>query len=135
MIINGYTVIECTQFLLNETEVTSSQDFNIIINQSLGIKNEYLPNSIILYDNYPNPFNRNTSIKYSQKNNDSVNIYITDIKGYLVKNLHEVKQSKRGGIVSWDGTNNLGLKMVSGMYFYTLKTKNYITTKKMLLLK
>ena len=50
-------------------------------------------------------------------------------------NLHEVKQSKRRGIVSWDGTNNLGLKMVSGMYFYTLKTKNYITTKKMLLLK
>ena len=135
MIINGYTVIECTQFLLNETEVTSSQDFDIIINQSLGIKNEYLPNSIILYDNYPNPFNRNTSIKYSQKNNDSVNIYITDIKGNLVKNLHEVKQSKRRGIVSWDGTNNLGLKMVSGMYFYTLKTKNYITTKKMLLLK
>ena len=135
MIENEYTVIECTKFMLNETEVLSSQDFNIIINQSLGIKNEYIPNSIILYDNYPNPFNKNTLIKYRQKNNESINIYILDIKGNLVKNLHESNESGLGGIISWDGTNNLGLRMVSGMYFYTLKTKNHITTKKMLLLK
>ena len=92
-------------------------------------------NCIILYYNYPNHFNKKTSIKYSQKKNESINIYITDIKGNLVKNLHESNKSEIGGITSWDGTNNLGLKMVSGMYFYTLKTKNHITTKKMLLLK
>ena len=70
MIEDGFTVIECTKFMLNEVELISTQDFDILINQSLEIKNEVTPNSIILYDNYPNPFNENTIIKYSQKNNE-----------------------------------------------------------------
>ena len=111
MIEDGFTVIECTKFMLNEAEIITNQDFNILINQSLEIKNEVTPNSIILYDNYPNPFNENTIIKYSQKNNEILKIYITDIKGSLVKVLHERNLSKNNGIIFWDGTNNFGSKV------------------------
>ena len=83
-----------TQFILNETEVISSQDFNILINQSLGMKNEYIPNSIICTIT-TQILSIKISIRYSQKNNESINIYITDIKGNLVKNLHESNESKR----------------------------------------
>ena len=135
MIEDGFTVIECTKFMLNEAEIITNQDFDILINQSLEIKNEVTPNSIILYDNYPNPFNENTIIKYSQKNNEILKIYITDIKGSLVKVLHERNLSKNNGIIFWDGTNNFGSKVNSGMYFYTLEAINHKKTKKMLLLK
>ena len=135
MIEDGFTVIECTKFMLNEAEIITNQDFDILINQSLEIKNEVTPNSIILYDNYPNPFNENTIIKYSQKNNEILKIYITDIKGSLVKVLHEKNLSKNNGIIFWDGTNNFGSKVNSGMYFYTLEAINHKKTKKMLLLK
>tara|TARA_Y100000813_G_C23909456_1_gene233558 strand:- start:188 stop:553 length:366 start_codon:yes stop_codon:yes gene_type:complete len=121
--------------MLNEAEIISTQDFDIVINQSLEIKNEVIPNSITLYDNYPNPFNKNTLIKYSQKNNEIIKLYVTDIKGSIVKVLHDNNLSKNNGILFWDGTNNFGLKVNSGMYFYTLETSHHKKTKKMLLLK
>jgi len=43
--------------------------------------------------------------------------------------------SKKNGVLFWDGTNNFGLKVNSGMYFYTLETSHHKKTKKMLLLK
>ena len=135
MIEDGFTVIECTKFMLNEAEIISTQDFDIVINQSLEIKNEVIPNSITLYDNYPNPFNKNTIIKYSQKNNEFLKLYITDINGSMVKVLHDNNLSKKNGVLFWDGTNNFGLKVNSGMYFYTLETSHHKKTKKMLLLK
>ena len=43
--------------------------------------------------------------------------------------------SKNNGVIFWDGTDNFGLKVNSGMYFYTLETSHHKKTKKMLLLK
>ena len=65
----------------------------------------------------------------------NVDLYITDIKGSIVKVLHHNNLSKNNGILFWDGTNNFGLKVNSGMYFYTLETSHHKKSKKMLLLK
>ena len=65
----------------------------------------------------------------------NVDLYITDIKGSIVKVLHDNNLSKKNGVLFWDGTNNFGLKVNSGMYFYTLETSHHKKTKKMLLLK
>ena len=124
MIEDGFTVIECTKFMLNEAEIISTQDFNIVINQSLEIKNEVIPNSITLYDNYPNPFNKNTIIKYSQKNNEFIKLYITDINGSIIKVLHDNNLSKNNGVLFWDGTNNFRIKSKLWNVFLYLGNKS-----------
>ena len=132
---DGYTVIECAQFMLNETETISSQDFHIVISQGLNTENDIIPNDITLHDNFPNPFNNNTAIRYFHDGKNSPSLYITDIKGRLIKIIHEGKKSRGMKNIYWDGTNSFGLEVRSGMYFYTLEAEGFKKTKKMLLLK
>ncbi|MBA64697.1 MAG: hypothetical protein CMG55_02730 [Candidatus Marinimicrobia bacterium] len=127
------TIIQCNEFMANET--ISSQNFNIVINQSLNTINAIVPDNITLYDNFPNPFNNNTVIRYYHNGSKDLSLYITDIKGSLIKYLHDAKNFKGMENVYWDGTNRFGLDVRSGIYFYTLETGNFKKTKKMLLLK
>ncbi len=90
------------------------------------------PNTTVLEQNYPNPFNPITKISYTLPNGflDNVKLQIFNTKGELVKSLINEKQNS--GLYSVD-FNASGLN--SGMYFYSLKTANSATTKKMILLK
>jgi hypothetical protein len=86
--------------------------------------------------NYPNPFNPNTTITYSVKERARVTLKIYNVAGQLVKTL--VDDMKTPGIAHakvWDGRNNSGQPVSSGVYFYKLVTKNFTQTKKMVLLK
>ena len=86
--------------------------------------------------NYPNPFNPTTSISYSIAENGKTELTIFNIKGQQVNKL--VKEYKQPGeyTVSWNGKDEAGRKVSSGLYFYRLKNNNKtIDTKKMLLLK
>ena len=121
--------------MLNETETISSEDFHIVISQGLNAENDITPNDIILHDNFPNPFNNNTAIRYLHDGKNSLSIYITDVKGRLIKIIHEGKKSRGMKNIYWDGTNSFGLEARSGMYFYTLEAEGFKKTKKMLLLK
>ncbi len=90
-----------------------------------------------LYSNYPNPFNSNTTFSFSLHNPADVELELYNIKGQKVKTLF--KDSAAGGKVihvPWDGTNNRGQQVASGVYFYRLKVDDsVIETKKCLLLK
>jgi len=106
----------------------------------VGIQEEENNLSIItkyaLMQNYPNPFNPITTIKYQlPESNIKVHLNIYNIKGQLVRTL--VNEIQNVGIHSiiWDGKNNDGRDLSSGIYLYRLKTEKYINTKKMLLLK
>ncbi len=121
--------------MLNETETISSQDFHIVISQGLNTENNIIPNDITLHDNFPNPFNNNTAIRYFHDGKNSSSLYITDIKGRLIKIIHEGKKSRGMKNIYWDGTNSFGLEVGTGMYFYTLEAEGFKKTKKMLLLK
>ena len=88
-----------------------------------------------LRNNFPNPFNNNTSISFHSDINKNAYLYINDIKGCLVKVLVDNKKSKGMKTIHWSGTNDLGIKVQSGIYFYTLETEGFKETKKMLLLK
>lgn len=130
---NGQLEIECNQIMLNE--VMQQQSFSILINNQLQIGNEVTPNRINLENNFPNPFNNNTLISFYGEINSSVYLYINDIKGRLVKVLIDNKKLKGFQTIYWSGTNDLGIKVQSGIYFYTLETEGFKGTKKMLLLK
>ena len=89
-----------------------------------------------LDQNYPNPFNPTTSISYSIAEIGKTELTIFNIKGQQVNTV--VKEDKQPGeyTASWNGRDEAGKKVSSGLYFYRLKNNNKtIDTKKMLLLK
>jgi hypothetical protein len=89
-----------------------------------------------LHANYPNPFNPVTTIKYSIKERAQVSLTIYNAAGQVVKKLvDEVQSPVVVQSVTWDGRNDAGQSVASGVYFYKLVTKNFSQTKKMVLLK
>ena len=97
--------------------------------------NTSTPNEISLIQNYPNPFNPTTTIEYQIQKNDFVTIKIFNSIGQLVKTLiNESKQSGEYSVI-FDGKNDAGQKVSSGVYFYQLQVGDFISNKKMILLK
>jgi len=85
--------------------------------------------------NYPNPFNPITNIAYSIKETGKVTIEIYNLKGQLVKLLiNEVKETGDHTAI-WNGKDDSGKPISSGIYFYKLKSANYTSTKKMIMIK
>jgi 5'-nucleotidase/UDP-sugar diphosphatase len=94
-----------------------------------------LPQEFKLFQNYPNPFNPSTEIAYTLPRDSYVKLFVYDILGQKVKTLVDEVQSAGPGKVIWDGANENGEKVASGIYFYKLSTAEFSQTKKMLLLK
>ena len=89
-----------------------------------------------LEQNFPNPFNPITQIRYQPPNQTKVGIRVHDIMGRLVKTLVP-DQTKTCGIstTTWDATNNNGDPVSAGMYLYVIQTKEFTDTHKMVLMK
>ncbi len=85
--------------------------------------------------NHPNPFNPVTTIAYSLPEDSQISISIYNIKGQKVKTLVTGTQPAGDYNVSWDGKDESGKDVTSGIYFYKLKTQKNEITGKMLLLK
>ena len=94
------------------------------------------PLSFELMENYPNPFNVFTSIKYTLPTRAHIELNIYNIQGQLVRTLLSGEKSPGTHKVNWDGRNEIGRNVSSGIYFYQLKTAGGIQkTRKMILLK
>ncbi|MGC8652870.1 MAG: alpha-amylase family glycosyl hydrolase, partial [Candidatus Kryptoniota bacterium] len=100
-------------------------------------KNGNLPAQYVLEQNYPNPFNPSTNIQFSIGNRMPVHVVldIFNVLGQKVRTLVDDYRSQGTYRVTWDGKNDAGLSVASGVYFYLLKSNNFVSTKKMLLLK
>ena len=98
------------------------------------------PDETQLLANYPNPFNPETWIPYQLANDSDVLITIYDIRGTVVRRLDLGHQQAgyhtgRSRAAHWDGTNDVGEKVASGVYFYTFTAGDFAATRKMLILK
>ena len=98
-------------------------------------KNNNIPFTFVLNQNYPNPFNPSTSISYTIPERNIVSLNIYDVNGSFVQNLVDENLEPGFHSVSWDGTNANGSKVSAGMYFYTIKSGNLVSTQKMIFLK
>ncbi|MEA3431055.1 MAG: lamin tail domain-containing protein [candidate division WOR-3 bacterium] len=97
--------------------------------------NAAIPDVFSLHQNYPNPFNTATFIKYNLPKEAEVRILIYDLMGREIRALVNEKQNAGYKSVLWDGRDNNGHKVSSGLYIYRMITGEFQKTKKMILLK
>ena len=98
-------------------------------------ENEHLPSSFELHQNFPNPFNPITKINYDIPILSDVKIIINDIMGHEVVILFDGIKPAGYHTMIWNGKNSLGQMVPSGMYFYSIRSKAYNHSKKMIFIK
>ena len=130
-----------TFFIIRLTDDDSSA---VLINEvwynetptGMGISDDApIASSYELSQNYPNPFNPTTHIRFNIPETGLVNITIYDMLGRQIKSL--INQTLDAGYISiiWDATNDYGKPVSAGIYLYQIQAGEYISTKKMVLLK
>ena len=120
-----------------DTLDVSGSDRVMYVNQYqyLSIENEGIPDAFVLHDNYPNPFNPTTQIRFDLPTNDNVNLTIYNMLGQKVKVFSINNISAGYHQITWDATNDIGDPVSAGVYLYQLQTSEFVKTKKMILLK
>jgi hypothetical protein len=94
-----------------------------------------IPTNFSLSQNYPNPFNPTTNIKYAIPQDATVNLMVYNSLGQAVKTIVNLQQKAGYYTARWDGTNESGSKVSSGMYIYRITAGNYTHSIKMNLIK
>jgi len=110
-----------------------NQDMPPNVNTDSGIIN--LPDQVQLYPNYPNPFNPITNIAFSLSKYSLVDLKIVDIKGRQIRQLLNNDFAAGRHNVSWNGTNDLGAAVGSGIYFMVLRAEGKVLSQKLSLIR
>ncbi len=97
--------------------------------------NDVRPEKFTLYQNYPNPFNPSTTIEYTLNARADVTITVFDILGRKVRNILDQAVPVGTHTAHWNGTDANNNPVAGGVYFYQIKTGDFVKSKKMLLLK
>ena len=95
----------------------------------------YIPNKFRLHQNFPNPFNPETIIRYNLPENIFVNISVYDLLGRKVKTLVNQAQVAGSQSVVWDANDDYGERVGAGIYLYQIQVGAFVQTRKMVLLK
>lgn len=117
---------DCFIFMVDDVKITgpTSNENDVVPVYSTELKG-----------NYPNPFNPQTTISYTVKDNSPVSIEIFNVKGQLVRSLvNNVKESGDHTAV-WNGIDNNGRPVSSGVYYFKMNAGKYSSTKKMIMMK
>jgi len=96
---------------------------------------EILPTRFELHQSYPNPFNNQTVIKYSLFKRTEVSLVIYNVLGQKVRTLVNNERQSGDVSVTWDGKDESGKDLSSGIYFYQLRAGQFTQTRRMVLLK
>jgi len=139
----GLSVVFRTKTEIEESyvEVSGSEvrDGSYAINQvalPAPVQIQTRPDAFALKDNYPNPFNPSTTIKYALPEGAQVKLEVYNVVGQVVRTLVSGHQNAGRYAIQWDATNDSGHSLSSGIYFYRLQAGSEFTeVKKMLLLK
>ena len=94
-----------------------------------------LPEKFALHQNYPNPFNPITTIKFDVPELTHINLIIYDIRGREIVRLLDKEISPGYQSIIWNTRNNFNRPVSAGVYFYQIQSKDYVKTRKMILLK
>ena len=110
--------------------------FSIVLSAGSNFGQTNQNNSLVSVQNYPNPFNLQTQIQFVLSQDSEVTVKVFNILGREVKTLALSKQMSKGSHkIEWNGVDNFGNVVPSGMYLYQIQAGNSVLTKKMSLLK
>jgi hypothetical protein len=115
--------------------IVGNAKLNDEISSSLNAKVREIPSEFALSQNYPNPFNPTTSIKFQVAQDAKVSLVVYDMLGQRVRTLVDGIQEAGFYTVRWDGSNDFGGKVASGIYIYRLQAGSFVSTMKMNLMK
>jgi len=127
----SYNEIQINEHVMKEQNYTSQ----VIYFGELSTNEILIPKSFKLSQNYPNPFNPITYIQYIVPNFDFITIDIINISGQIIKTIVHSSHQPGNYEIMWDGTNQYGISVPSGIYFYKLDAYEFISVKKLVLLK
>lgn len=119
----------------NGVKVTQTKNITSGLLEPKMIAENAIPEEFILGSNYPNPFNPSTTLQYGLKENTHVVLTIYNMLGQEVRTLVNEVQTAGYKAVQWDGKNNAGTQVPSGIYIYKLQAGSFVSSKKMLLVK
>ncbi|MBN2829861.1 MAG: T9SS type A sorting domain-containing protein [Candidatus Cloacimonetes bacterium] len=117
-------------------DLNNGYPYLVELEQSVGNEEEVIPTPELqtkLYNNFPNPFNPETTISFSVKKNDVALLKIYNIKGQVVQSYPKFATGEHK--VIWQGVDKNNKSVASGVYFYRLESKTGSSTKKMMLIK
>ncbi len=114
---------------------THIEYFTITLSTATDQESALIPTTYYLNQNYPNPFNPSTTIEYGLPESGQVELTIFNALGQKVMTL--VNKDQQAGIhrVVWNGTNDRGIRVASGMYLYRIKANGTTNIKRLLLIK
>ena len=123
-----------------ESNSNRSSEEEMVLGVLQAILPERLPTQAQLLANYPNPFNPETWIPFELESSNQVTINIYDQLGNEVRKLNvgykvAGPHHSHQDAAYWDGRNNWGENIASGVYFYRIQAGGYTETKKMVILK
>jgi hypothetical protein len=116
----------------NGTDPTDKSDFPLT--NSVQDK-KVIPIKFELMQNYPNPFNPVTYIIYKIPTDSKVRLIIYDVLGRQVNILENINKTVGSYIAKWDGCDDMGQPVSAGIYIYRLQANNFISSKKMILIR
>ena len=126
---------ECT-FETNE----SSRAFRILVGEQKFIEQhtDGIPMTPLVYgleQNFPNPWNPSTTIRYTVARSGMVELDVFTVLGQKIKTLVQRQQALGVYAEQWDGKDDSGMEVSSGVYFYRLTTPAYVQSKRMVLVR
>ena len=101
----------------------------------LSVENQSIPTEFALHENYPNPFNPTTTLRFDLPEVSDVTVTIFNMLGQKVRTFNYQNTSAGYHSVKWNATNDYGDPVGAGVYLYQLQTKDFVKTRKMVLLK
>lgn len=116
--------------------VTGQGTVNELDSQTLTLENvRLMPTEYALDQNYPNPFNPSTTIKYQLTEDSKVNLTVYNLQGQAVRTLVNDNVAAGFQSITWNGRNDMGQTVATGMYIYRIQAGSFVSVKKMLMLK
>ncbi len=141
-------VVTSSSFCMKESAlggiaVGMSASNNYVLNSGMLIidvddplfKQDALPKMFELQQNFPNPFNPTTTIRYNLPKTSNVTVYIYNTVGQIVRKLNQPGQQPGSHQLTWDGKDETGQLLPSGVYMYQIEAEGFTDVKKMLLMK
>ena len=111
------------------------KNFPYVISVREDRESSTLPKDFVLYQNYPNPFNPETTIEFYLPHIAEVYLDIFNVLGQKIRTLFDGRKLAGLNEVQWDGRDETGMEVSSGVYICRLKAGDFIQSKKMLLIR